>query len=333
MTNNAGTGGVTIGSGSANALTAAGIDNAGNAQFNGTLQVGGTSTFGGSTTVKNQADAEVDESLWAGATASQKESITYKDWNGNSQWNAEKDANNNWVLNSAIGGLDSFKAYQSTNSGDTYVNASNASGVVRVNYETGSGSGFKVYGGSSNSLYASFTGTNSIQFPGLAAGSGHSCLQIDNLGYVTNTGAVCGSGSGGSGTVNSANSGQIAYYPGNGTSIGGLSTVPVTAGGTGSATASGALQNLGGVSSATASQQTLSGPLGWSASANAVQTLVNMNGQGPVINVLSQGVHGNGTLQVVRSARTPRTPPQFRLRSIPPSRLRKNSTFPAASIT
>ena len=36
-----------------------------------------------------------------------------------------KDANNNWALNSASGGLDSFKAYQSTNSGDTYVNASN----------------------------------------------------------------------------------------------------------------------------------------------------------------------------------------------------------------
>ena len=296
VTTIAGTGGVTIGSGSANASTAAGIDNAGNAQFNGALQVGGTSTFGGSTTVKNQADAEVDEFLWAGATASQKESLTYKDWNGNSQWYAEKDANNNWVLNSATGGLDSFKAYQSTNSGDTYINASNASGVVRVNYETGAGSGFKVYGGSSSSLYASFMGTNSIQFPGLAAGSGHSCLQIDNSGYVTNTGAACGSGSGGSGTVNSANSGQIAYYPGNGTSIGGLSTVPVTAGGTGSATSAGALQNLGGVSNAATTQQTLSGPLGWSASANATQTLANMNGLGPVINVLSQGVLGNGTL-------------------------------------
>ncbi len=80
-----------------------------------------------------------------------------------------KDANNNWALNSAIGGLDSFKAYQSTNSGDTYINASNASGLVRVNYETGAGAGFNIYGGNSSSLYASFTGTTAIKFPGLAA--------------------------------------------------------------------------------------------------------------------------------------------------------------------
>ena len=130
-----------FGSGGASATTVATINNAGNAQFNGTLQVGGTSTFVGTTTVKNQADAEIDQVLWAGLTTSQKESLTYKDWNGNSQWYVVKDASNNWALNSATGGLDSFKAYQSTNSGDTYVNASNASGVVRVNYETGAGAG------------------------------------------------------------------------------------------------------------------------------------------------------------------------------------------------
>jgi hypothetical protein len=222
--NNSGTGGVVIGSGGASASAVATINNAGNAQFNGTLLVSGTSTFAGTTSVKNQSDAEVDQVLWAGATASQKESLTYKDWNGNSQWYAMKDASNNWALNSATGGLDSFKAYQSTNSGDTYLNASNATGVVRVNYETGAGAGFKVYGGSSSSLYASFTGINAIQFPGLAAGSGVNCLQIDNSGYVSNTGSTCGTGSGGSGTVNSANAGQIAYYAGTGTSVGGIST-------------------------------------------------------------------------------------------------------------
>ena len=103
---------------------------------------------------KNQADAEIDQFLWAGLTTSQKESLIYKDYNGNSQWYMVKDPSNNWALNSATGGLDSFKAYQSTNSGDTYIDASNSSGVVRINYETGSGTQFKVYGGSSSTLYA-----------------------------------------------------------------------------------------------------------------------------------------------------------------------------------
>jgi hypothetical protein len=195
--NNSGTGGVVIGSGGASETTVATINSAGNAQFNGTLQVGGTSTFIGTPTVKNQVDAEIDATLWAGLTTSQKESFIFKDWNGNSQWYMVKDASNNWALNSATGGLDSFKAYQSTNSGDTYMNASKASGVVRVNYETGSGTGFNIYGGGSSSLYASFTGTTAIKFPGLAASSGHNCLQIDNSGFITNTGAACGTGSGG----------------------------------------------------------------------------------------------------------------------------------------
>jgi hypothetical protein len=126
--NNAGTGGVVIGSGGPSETTVATISNAGNAQFNGTLQVGGTSTFVGSPTVRNGADAEIDAFLWAGATASQKESFIYKDYTGTSQWYLEKDTSNNWELNSAIGGLDSFKAYQSTNSGDTYIDASNPTG-------------------------------------------------------------------------------------------------------------------------------------------------------------------------------------------------------------
>jgi hypothetical protein len=244
--NNAGTGGVVIGSGGASATAVATINNAGNAQLNGTLQVGGTSTFFGTPTVKNQANAEIDATLWAGLTTSQKESFTYKDWNGSSQWYMVKDASNNWALNSAVGGLDSFKAYQSTNSGDTYINASNPSGAVRINYESGSGAGFNIYGGASSTLYASFTAANAIKFPGLAAGSGHSCLQIDNSGYVSNTGSTCGSGSVSlNGTVGSGSDGQIAYYAGSGTSIGGMSAVPVTSGGTGASTQSAALTNLG----------------------------------------------------------------------------------------
>jgi hypothetical protein len=241
--NNSGTGGVVFGSGGASEATVATISNAGNAQFNGTLLVSGTTQSAGTMTVRNNADAEVDYYLWPGLTTSQKGSFTYKDWNGNSQWYMVKDASNNWALNSAIGGLDSFKAYQSSNSGDTYIDASNGSGAVRINYETGSGTQFKVYGGNSSTLYAAFSGSNVIQFPGLAASSGYNCLQIDNSGYITNTGAACGAG-GSSGTVNSGTSGQIAYYSATGTAVSGISTVPVSAGGTGSSTASGALANL-----------------------------------------------------------------------------------------
>ena len=274
--NNSGTGGVVIGSGGAAETTVATINNAGNAQFNGTLQVGSASTFAGSTTVRNQADAEIDAFLWAGATANQKESFTYKDNTGGSQWYMVKDASNDWALNSATGGLDSFKAYQSSNSGDTYINASNPLGVVRVNYESGAGTGFNIYGGNSSTLFASFAGTTTIKFPGLAASSGHNCLQIDNSGYITNTGAACGSGSG-SGTVNSGASGQIAYYNGTGTALSGMSAIPITAGGTGATSAAEALTSLGAASLTAASTQSFAGPIAFSSGA-ARATQTNLNG-------------------------------------------------------
>ena len=113
----------------------------------------------------------------AGANYKPKGSYTYKDWNGNSQWYMVKDPSNNWALNSATGGLDSFKAYQSTNSGDTYIDASNSSGHIRLNYESGSGAETDIYSGSSTNLDAAFTGPTSIKFPGLAASSGHFCLR------------------------------------------------------------------------------------------------------------------------------------------------------------
>ncbi len=298
--NNSGTGGVTIGSGGASETTVATISNAGNAQFNGTLQVGGATQSAGTLTVRNNADAEVDYYLWPGLTTSQKGSFTYKDWNGNSQWFMLKDANDNWALNSAVGGLDSFKAYQSTNSGDTYIDASNASGVVRVNYETGAGTGFKVYGGNSSAVYASFTGTSSIEFPGLAASSGYNCLQVDTSGYITNTGSACGSGSGsdGSGSVNSSNAGYIAYYTASGSTLSGMSTVPLTAGGTGATTAPAALASLGGFPLAGG---TLTGALnGTNADFSGTATAGTLEAQnlssiGPRYDVTQFGAAGNGT--------------------------------------
>jgi hypothetical protein len=244
---NSGTGGVTFASGGATPAAVATVDSQGNGQFVGNLQVNGTTQSAGTMTVRNNADAEADFILRPGLTASQKGSLTYRDWNGTGEWYLVKDANNNWALNSGTGGLDSFKAYQSTNSGDTYIDASNSTGHIRLNYESGSGAETDIYSGSSTSLTAAFVAPNAIKLPGLAASSGDYCLQIDNSGYVTNTGLPCGSGSGSggvNGTINSGNTGQIAYYTANGATIGGMGAVPLTAGGTGATSASGALANL-----------------------------------------------------------------------------------------
>ena len=157
---------------------------------------------------------------------------------------------------------------------------SNGSGVVRVNYESGAGSAFNVYGGGSSNLYASFSGSTSIKFPGLSASSGHNCMQIDSSGYITNTGAACGTGSG-SGTVSIGSSGQIAYYTGNGTAVSGLSAVPLSAGGTGASTAAGALAALGGVSLATNATQTLAGPL--NASVNSQLNVMTFGAKGDCV--------------------------------------------------
>jgi hypothetical protein len=284
---NAGTGGVTIGSGGTSPSTIATIDGSGNAQITGTLQVGSTMQSAGTMTVRNNADAEVDYYLRPGLTTSQKGAYTYKDYDGTSEWFMVKDASNNWALNSAIGGLDSFKAYQSTNSGDTYINASNSSGVVRINYESGSGSGFNIYGGSSSSLYASFTGTTAIKFPGLAATSGHNCLQIDNSGYITNTGATCGTGNT-NGTINTGTSGQIAYYNGDGTTLSGTSTVAITAGGTGASTASEALANLGGAALTGAAFK-------GAVSTTSTLTAENITSIGPRYDVTQFGAKGDGS--------------------------------------
>ena len=295
--NNSGTGGVIFGSGGPSETTVATINNAGNALFNGSLQVGGTSTFTGTTTVKNQANAEIDSILQAGSTASQKESFIYKDWNGNSQWYMVKDANNNWALNSATGGLDSFKAYQNTNSGDTYINTANSSGVIRLNYETGSSGKTYIYGGNSSSLVAAFSGTTAIAFPGLAASSGRNCLQIDNSGYISNTGSGCGtSSSSGSGTVNIGNAGQIAYYSSSGPAVSGMAAVPVSAGGTGATTPAGALAVLGAQASIpglSGDAQSMPGIQVAGAVAAGAVSARNMASMGPRYDVTQFGAVGN----------------------------------------
>ena len=82
-------------------------------------------------------------------------------------------------------------------------------------------------------------------------------------------------GQSGSNHVDPASPGQIAYYSDNGTSLKGVNTVPVTAGGTGSATSAGALENLGGISLTALSPQTMSGPLNLSGSYDSSTTNLN----------------------------------------------------------
>jgi hypothetical protein len=55
--------------------------------------------------------------------------------------------------------------------------------------------------------------------------------------------------------------GQIAYYTGDGTVLGGTNAVPIAAGGTGASTAAGALTALGGASLGTTAGQSFAGPI------------------------------------------------------------------------
>jgi hypothetical protein len=288
--NNAGTGGVVFGSGGPASTTVATVDKSGNAHFTGTLLADGTSQSTGTMTVRNNADSEVDYYLWPGSTSSQKGSFTYKDFNGASQWYMLKDQNNNWALNSAVGGIDSFKAYQSSNSGDTYINAANPTGHIRLNYETGAGAETDIYSGTGSSLAAAFLNPTAIKFPGLAASSGKNCLQIDNSGYITNTTLPCGNGSG---NIGSGTSGQIAYYTSNGTAISGTSTVPLGAGGTGAATAAAALANLGALP-ANGATSTGSGSANIVAFPGAVAAGKALTGSGPRIDLEYFGVICDG---------------------------------------
>jgi len=187
--NNAGSGGVVFGSGGATETTVATVDGSGNANFLGGLQVGDVSTFTGSTTVKNGADAEIDATLWAGHTASQKESFIYKDWNGASQWYMVKDTGNNWELNSAIDLTDHFKAYQG---GETMLN-SNGTGYVSVNREAGAGTGgFLVFSGGSSPVQVA---------------------KVDSSGNITNSGAHVSAGN--VSVVNAANAeADVVVQPG-----------------------------------------------------------------------------------------------------------------------
>jgi hypothetical protein len=227
---NAGTGGIVVSSGGASPTGVASISGTGNASFNGTLAALGTGTFGGNVKIQNNADAEIDLILQSGLTSVQKEAITFKDYNGTSQWYWVKDNNDNIALNSAVGTLDAIKAYQSTNSGDLYLNAASTSGHIRLNYETNSGAETDIYNGGSTSanMIVTFLSPTAIKFPGLLSTSQSSMPRIDTSGYISNsnvgllTGTVAVSG---------ACTSPAIYFNTNGTN-GGNNNMYVCTGGT-----------------------------------------------------------------------------------------------------
>lgn len=110
----------------------------------------------------------------------------------------------------------------------------------------------------------------SLSGPLYLSGDPTQALQAADKHYVDSAVSQAGSN-----IVAAATPGQIAYYTGSGTSIGGLNTVPLGAGGTGSTTAIGALQNLGGISSAATSQQAMAGPLSLSGPYDSSTTNLN----------------------------------------------------------
>ncbi len=100
--------------------------------------------------------------------------------------------------------------------------------------------------------------------------------------------------------MNSGATGQIAYYAASGTTVGGMNTVPLTAGGTGASTAAVALTNLGALPVAggaltgalNGTSASFSGALAAGTIApptNAAQSIANLQGQGPIFNVLAYG--------------------------------------------
>jgi hypothetical protein len=192
---NSGTGGAAFASGGSNPAVVASVDAAGNATFNGTLGVAAQATFKSNVYLKNQADADLSLYLQPGATANHSGALGFKDYSGATHWFLIGDSSNNFVINSAVASLDAFKAYESSNTGDTYVGATKAAGVLRFNYQTGSGTSIKMYGGGSSALYFSMTAANSFQWPGYATTSGRACLDIDTSGNLHTTGYDCGSSS------------------------------------------------------------------------------------------------------------------------------------------
>ena len=124
---------------------------------------------------------------------------------------------------------------------------------------------------------------------GIGANGAANCAQVSYS-------QLSGTPPSGSGTVNSGASGQIAYYAASGTAVSGESQVPVSAGGTGASTATGALTSLGaqaaiaGLSSDGANGIAVAGNIN-----SASLSTKNLTSIGPRFDVTQFGAAGNGS--------------------------------------
>jgi len=91
--------------------------------------------------------------------------------------------------------------------------------------------------------------SGTVTFP--VTGSGSQCLHVSSTGVLTGTGADCGSGGGGSGTVNSGTASQLALYSGTGAAVSGDSGL----------TDNGTTLNYQGIGGISAASGTFSGNL------------------------------------------------------------------------
>ena len=139
-------------------------------------------------------------------------------------------------------------------------------------------------------------------------GTGAQCLHVSSTGVVTGTGSDCGSGGGGSGTVNSGSASQVAMYSGTGAAVSG----------DGSLTDSGTVLNYAGSGGISAAAGTFSGNLTvngqlmvagpWMVSSPIPGTLMTSAGAGSsALGMSSDGnfyisVNGGNPQQVATSA-------------------------------
>ncbi|CAM6053265.1 unnamed protein product [Sphagnum tenellum] len=86
-------------------------------------------------------------------------------------------------------------------------------------------SGLPLFANGTGAFYVGSIGGNTTKLLAIDGSltNGH-CLQADGYGGVMDAGAACGSGSGGSGTVSSGTTNQLAYYASTGTTVAGLGT-------------------------------------------------------------------------------------------------------------